>query len=400
MDAKSPAEAELAALRRRAYGPDADIGADPLAQARLADLERQRSTRELGASAVARTKPPTGWVTEVEDPPTVETADGASGAPDAADEADKGIEATPAQSAPSARAPGRLRRALPWVIAAGAGVVAGALGAMYVDAVTEPQVEAQLVALDKPLPGDVPPALSQHDLGWTTDPVFVSHGRYGPLEVWSTTAPHNWQCLAIVVDSSVWRFNCTASSLDTVADVTVQASSLPTDAPGGPIPDWSSIRFVLHDDVVDVHIGRNTDPDASRVAPDSPSGGDSLTRDLLAQPLPDGGAALADTSWALGGDMWRAGGLSWTGITLNFAADSAGGNGGVNTYTAGYTSATDGALSFSDIASAAMTGDDAAMEAEDAYLAALKTVTGYSISAGVLTLFGGPGQTMPFCAWG
>ena len=36
------------------------------------------------------------------------------------------------------------------------------------------------------------------------------------------------------------------------------------------------------------------------------------------------------------------------------------------------------------------------MEAEDAYLAALKTVTGYSISAGHLTLFGGPGQVMGF----
>ena len=43
-----------------------------------------------------------------------------------------------------------------------------------------------------------------------------------------------------------------------------------------------------------------------------------------------------------------------------------------------------------------MAGDDAAMEAEDAYLAALKTVTGYSISAGGLPLFGGPYQIMGF----
>ena len=170
-----------------------------------------------------------------------------------------------------------MRRALPWVIAAGAVVVATALGAMYVEAVTEPLVEAQLVALDEPLPGSVPPALGQEDLGWTTDPVFVSHGRYGPLEVWSTTAPHNWQCLAVVFESSVWRFNCTVSSLDTVADVTVQESLLPTDAPGGPIPDWSSVRFVLHDDVVDVHIGRNADPDASSAAAERPSGGTPLS---------------------------------------------------------------------------------------------------------------------------
>ena len=218
---------------------------------------------------------------------------------------------------------------------------------MYVDAVTEPLVEAQLVALDEPLPGSVPPALSQEDLGWTTDPVFVSHGRYGPLEVWSTTAPHNWQCLAVVFESSVWRFNCTVSSLDTVADVTVQESWLPTDAPGGPIPDWSSVRFVLHDDVVDVYIGRNADPDASSAAPESPSGGTPS-----APPYP-----TAERSWPTptGCSVGPRGGWSSarTGITLDFAADSAGGNGGVNTYTAGYTSAPDGALTFSDIASTA-----------------------------------------------
>lgn len=239
VDAESPAEDELAVLRRRAYGPDADIGADPRAQARLANLERHLATREYGASADARTVPPIGRATEVVDPPTGVTVHGGSAAPDAADEAERGIAATPAESAPSGSAAGRMRRALPWVIAAGALVVASALGAMYVDAVTEPSVEAQLVALDEPLPGSVPPALSREDLGWTTDPVFVSHGRYGPLEVWSTTAPHG-QCLAVVFASSVLRFNCTVSSLDTVADVAAQDSSLlPADAPGGPIPDRS-----------------------------------------------------------------------------------------------------------------------------------------------------------------
>ena len=68
----------------------------------------------------------------------------------------------------------------------------------------------------------------------------------------------------------------------------------------------------------------------------------------------------------------------------------------MNTYTAGYTSTPDGALTFSDIASTAMTGDDAAMAAEDAYLAGLKTVTGYSISGGVPRLFGGPYLDMYF----
>ena len=160
-----------------------------------------------------------------------------------------------------------MRRTLPWVIAAGAGVVAilaTALAAKDADVVAEPLVEAQLVALDEPLPGSTPPALGQEDYGYLGiwDPVWVSHGRYGPLDVWSATAPHNWQCLAVVFESSVWRFLCSVSSFDTVADVTVDEHLLPTDALGGPIPDWSNIRFVLHDDIVNVYIGRNADPNS------------------------------------------------------------------------------------------------------------------------------------------
>ena len=158
MDDKSPAEDELAALRRRAYGPDADIGSDPRAQARLADLERQHATRAYEAPAVTRTAPPSGRATEVDPPPTVDTADGASAASDTGDGADSWIAATPAAATPSASAPGRMRRALPWVIAAGAGVVAIALGAVYVDAVTEPPVTTPL------------PLLSEHADGVTLDP--------------------------------------------------------------------------------------------------------------------------------------------------------------------------------------------------------------------------------------
>ncbi|TFD68865.1 hypothetical protein [Cryobacterium ruanii] len=264
MEAKSPAEDELDALRRRAYSRDADIGADPRARARLADLERQHAIREYDASAVPRTAPPIGPATEVVNPPIVDTAQGASAASDAGGWAEKRIAQTPAEPAPSVSALGRMRRALPWALAAAAGVVATAFGAMYVNAVTEPLVEARLVALDEPLPGNVPPALGEEDLVFlgTPDPVFVSHGRYGPLDVWSTTAPHNWQCLAVMFNSSVWGFNCTVSDLDTVADVTVDESLLPSNGPGGPIPDWSSVRFVLHDDVVDVYTGRNANPDA------------------------------------------------------------------------------------------------------------------------------------------
>jgi hypothetical protein len=165
-DDKSPAEDELAALRRRAYGPGADIGADPRAQARLADLERKHATRDSGAPAVAGTASSIGRATGVNSPPTVDTALGGFEASDAGDGAESRFEAAPAAAIPSVSDPGRMRRALPWVIAAGAVVVAIALGAMYVDAVTEPLVTEPPVTTPLPL-------LSEHADGVTLDP-----GRY------------------------------------------------------------------------------------------------------------------------------------------------------------------------------------------------------------------------------
>ena len=48
-------DAELAALRARAYGADADIHDDPVALARLRDLEERR--RIMGEAAVAPSAP-------------------------------------------------------------------------------------------------------------------------------------------------------------------------------------------------------------------------------------------------------------------------------------------------------------------------------------------------------
>jgi len=262
VDDRSSAEDELAALRRRAYGPNADIGEDPRAQARLAELEREHASREADASTVSRSAPRTGPAREVDGPSTVGADRGSPTAADARDGANQVSAASRGEAAPNRTARRRLRRALPWVIAAGAGVLAATFGVLYFASMTQPVVEARLVARAEPPAGTEPPALQEDDLGFleTTNPAWVSHGGYGPLEVWSTTAPHNWQCLAVVFQASTWRFNCTVASLDTVADVTVDESLLPTDAPGGPIPYWSTVRFVLHDDVVDVFIGRNGDP--------------------------------------------------------------------------------------------------------------------------------------------
>ena len=113
-------------------------------------------------------------------------------------------------------------------------------------------------------------------------------------------------------------------------------------------------------------------------------------------PLPTGGAELADTSWELSGLASVTGSVSDLGITLEFTADQASGKGGVNTYSAGYTSAADGSLKFDQIAATSMAGDQAAMDAETEYFATLQSVTGYSINGGLLDLFVGPDQVMTY----
>lgn len=113
-------------------------------------------------------------------------------------------------------------------------------------------------------------------------------------------------------------------------------------------------------------------------------------------PLPTGGAELASTKWALSGLATTTDDLSTSGITLDFAAAEASGNAGVNTYNAGYTSSSDGTLTFSAIATTSMAGDEAAMALEAEYLELLGKVTGYSLNGGLLDLFVGPDQMLTF----
>lgn len=120
-----------------------------------------------------------------------------------------------------------------------------------------------------------------------------------------------------------------------------------------------------------------------------------------AAPLPTGGEQLANTMWKLSGAASDTAISESSGITLDFAAADASGNGGVNTYNASYTSATDGSLKFGPIASTKMAGEQAAMDVEATYLAALQSVTAYSVHAdGLLDLFAGPDQVLTFVSGG
>ena len=79
---------------------------------------------------------------------------------------------------------------------------------------------------------------------------FVSYGSYGPLQIWSTTKLENQRCIAVVIENHISVFECTAPSVDTIADYNIDPNMLPP-SPSGELSPY--VRFVLHDDVVDVY---------------------------------------------------------------------------------------------------------------------------------------------------
>lgn len=103
---------------------------------------------------------------------------------------------------------------------------------------------------------------------------------------------------------------------------------------------------------------------------------------------PRGGPGLV-ASWSLTSAAIDSSQLSAFGITITFTDTIASGFGGVNQYTTTFTSGPDGELDFGEIASTMMAGPEDAMKAEQAYLTALDTVTGYTVAGEELELFSG-----------
>jgi heat shock protein HslJ len=79
--------------------------------------------------------------------------------------------------------------------------------------------------------------------------------------------------------------------------------------------------------------------------------------------------------------------LSAFGITIAFTDTEVSGMSGVNRYAGGFTSSPEGAMDFGQLVVTAMAGPDDAMQAEQVYLAALDTVTGYSVTDAGLSLY-------------
>lgn len=243
---------ELRRLQRRAYGPAADIAADAAAQARLAELE----ACQRGPAAVVDTVP------GVSDPALESVA-----APDPlaepdeprarSDTADAPPQPAAAHSDPRSSRRRRVRRILPWGIAAVATLVAAvATGALIVDASNDLHPVARLTPQANPSP-EVIPVDEDVVSGWNlTRADFVFYGSYGAIDIWSTTIPGPKRCIAAVVSGSTWRFECTATTIDTIIDIDIEPGNVPPAPSGEPA---SNVRFVLHDDVVDVYLPPHPD---------------------------------------------------------------------------------------------------------------------------------------------
>lgn len=111
---------------------------------------------------------------------------------------------------------------------------------------------------------------------------------------------------------------------------------------------------------------------------------------------PVGGAGFVDTTWLLTSAAIDSADLAAFDITLEFTDTDAAGFGGVNRYSASFTSSPEGVMEFGEIASTMMAGPDDAMAAEAAYLAALGTVTGYTVDGSELDLFAGETEILTY----
>jgi hypothetical protein len=261
---------ELQRLRRRAYGPDADIAGDAAAQARLSELEaaerRERAPVVDTAAALhgaISDRVPIPAAAERSRPASTSVPQPVGGAP-AEHEPDGGsdTEHDPARvpiadSDPTDRTPSSTwslrRRVLLSVVAATAVLAAGigiGSGDFVVDESSEAKPVTQLTPQGQPGSASIRANDEVPVRNNLTVADFVSYGAYGPLHIWSTTKLENKRCIAVVRENHISVFECTAPSADTIADYDIEPDMLPI-PPSGQVTPY--VRFILHDGVIDVY---------------------------------------------------------------------------------------------------------------------------------------------------
>ncbi|WOQ68546.1 hypothetical protein RYJ27_07335 [Microbacterium limosum] len=249
---------ELAELRARAYGPDADILDDPAAQERLSRLEAALRAADTGAGG--------GRV----DASTPASDAGAASAPesgrsdgepieDTRDDAGSTVEEPEPEPEPASPAPAKRglidriggRVVVAAVVTLAIVVVGGAvlpsLTGLGSTAVLRPAGEPSAAVVDQlnTNPRDF----------YAIDPASVrSHETFGGLEILSArTADGAGRCLAVASERQLWALQCAPPGLDVILDIPIfPGIRLPDEFPD--LPERSIVRLRLAGDVVEVTV--------------------------------------------------------------------------------------------------------------------------------------------------
>lgn len=262
---------ELADLRRRAYGPTADIAQDAAALARLRELED--SERTLHKPVSVPTEPAVREAASVGSARAEADADrshtASASAPEIASLTDAHVAApdvpgrdvlkrdVPASDVPTAAAravaaPRRLwwQRIPMWAVALGGAVLGVALTLSAVDlAADRPDATLQRAAT----PPDTPEDWDELLRGWDVDPsTTISFGDFRQIDVWQANSRIGAPCVLLSSRGRPFSVSCASQDLDPVVDFTVQSGML--GILNDQLRDGTLLRFVARDDRIDVWV--------------------------------------------------------------------------------------------------------------------------------------------------
>ncbi|MFE7845147.1 hypothetical protein ACFUTX_08135 [Microbacterium sp. NPDC057407] len=257
---------ELELLRRRAYGPDADIVLDPAAQQRLRELEDLARGAVVGPDPVREPAAPAGGRSEGGRTAPVAAPDESVGAP-ATDRA-----ATPGEPDAEPRTPRRSRRRrLPlWGVTALAGIAVGLAVGLTWPADSGPSPDLTL-GID-PGGGERGSGFAENLDYWGIDEgTLVPHESYDVIRVWTALGIDGARCLLLSHDGAFLSATCAGSGLDPVLDFTVY-DGISLDMEDA-LPVGTVIRFVGHEGSVDVWVRTpgGQRPEATSAAASRPS---------------------------------------------------------------------------------------------------------------------------------
>lgn len=248
--------AELARLRRRAYGRDADAALDAASHARLMELERRASDRSADAARSAETSSDSGR--HPGPPPPIAAPEAATAAsvlrpPDAV--AHEAVDENPAESSPAPRVGfwrglwALLRDRRVWAIAGVAGVV-GAVLAIGVTASMAPRPYAVLQGASGIDDRAFDAYRENIGAGSLSRERMHAYESAGNLRPWLVDDGDDGECLYITVDDTdLVAIGCVNGALRPIVDVDLSGVA------GSSLRGSGSVRFLVRDDVVELWFG-------------------------------------------------------------------------------------------------------------------------------------------------